>query len=58
MALPDLSIRRPVATAMAFLAIVLLGVIAFTRLPVDLLPDVAFPTLTIWTQYPEASASA
>ncbi len=54
MALPDLSIRRPVATAMAFLAIVLLGVIAFTRLPVDLLPDVAFPTLTVWTQYPEA----
>ncbi|MGD8697660.1 MAG: efflux RND transporter permease subunit, partial [Gemmatimonadales bacterium] len=54
MALPDLSIRRPVATAMAFLAIVMLGIIAFTRLPVDLLPDVAFPTLTVWTQYPEA----
>ena len=54
MALPDLSIRRPVATAMAFLAIVLLGGIAFTRLPVDLLPDVAFPTLSIWTEYPEA----
>ncbi|HSG82447.1 MAG TPA: efflux RND transporter permease subunit [Gemmatimonadota bacterium] len=54
MALPDLSIRRPVATAMAFLAIGLLGIIAFTRLPVNLLPDVSFPTLTIWTQYPEA----
>ena len=54
MALPDLSIRRPVATAMAFLAIVLLGVIAFVRLPVDLLPDVAFPTLSVWTAYPEA----
>jgi len=54
MALPDLSIRRPVATAMAFLAIVLVGTIAFTRLPVDLLPDVAFPTLSVWTQYPEA----
>jgi HAE1 family hydrophobic/amphiphilic exporter-1 len=39
---------------MAFLAIVMLGIIAFTRLPVDLLPDVAFPTLTVWTQYPEA----
>jgi HAE1 family hydrophobic/amphiphilic exporter-1 len=50
MALPDLSIRRPVATAMAFLAIV-------WRLPVDLLPDVAFPTLTVWTQYPEAGPS-
>jgi HAE1 family hydrophobic/amphiphilic exporter-1 len=57
MALPDLSIRRPVATAMAFLAIALLGIIAFTRLPVNLLPDVSFPTLTIWTQYPEAGPS-
>ncbi len=57
MALPDLSIRRPVATGMAFLAIVLVGVIAFTRLPVDLLPDVSFPTLSIWTQYPEAGPS-
>jgi HAE1 family hydrophobic/amphiphilic exporter-1 len=57
MALPDLSIRRPVATAMAFLAIVMLGIIAFWRLPVDLLPDVAFPTLTVWTQYPEAGPS-
>jgi HAE1 family hydrophobic/amphiphilic exporter-1 len=57
MALPDLSIRRPVATAMAFLAIVMLGSIAFWRLPVDLLPDVAFPTLTVWTQYPEAGPS-
>jgi HAE1 family hydrophobic/amphiphilic exporter-1 len=54
MALPDLSIRRPVATAMGFLAVVMLGIIAFTRLPVDLLPDVAFPTLSVWTRYPEA----
>ncbi|HZD81201.1 MAG TPA: efflux RND transporter permease subunit, partial [Actinomycetota bacterium] len=54
MALPDLSIRRPVATAMACLAAVLLGVIAFTRLPVNLLPDVALPTLAIWTEDPEA----
>jgi HAE1 family hydrophobic/amphiphilic exporter-1 len=54
MALSDLSIRRPVATVMAYLALVLLGVIAFTRLPVDLLPDVSFPTLTVWTQYAEA----
>jgi HAE1 family hydrophobic/amphiphilic exporter-1 len=42
---------------MAFVAIVLLGIIAFERLPVDLLPDVAFPTLSIWTQYPEAGPS-
>lgn len=52
MKLVDLSIRRPVAVAMAFLAIVVFGIVSFTRLPLDLLPDVSFPTLTIQTQYP------
>jgi hydrophobic/amphiphilic exporter-1 (mainly G- bacteria), HAE1 family len=51
MRLVDLSIRRPVAIAMAFLAVVVFGVVSFSRLPLDLLPDVAFPTLTIQTQY-------
>jgi hydrophobic/amphiphilic exporter-1 (mainly G- bacteria), HAE1 family len=52
MKLVDLSIRRPVAVAMAFLAIVVFGVVSFTRLPLDLLPDIAFPTVTIQTSYP------
>ncbi|OLT62079.1 hypothetical protein BJP37_26720 [Moorena bouillonii PNG] len=34
-------VRRPVATAMFFLGIVLLGLIAWQRIPVNLLPDVA-----------------
>jgi HAE1 family hydrophobic/amphiphilic exporter-1 len=54
MALPDLSLRRPVATAMLYVAVVLLGVVSFLRLPIDLLPDVAFPTLSVWTTYPDA----
>ena len=51
MSLPDLSLRRPVGTAMACLAVAVLGVVSFTRLPVDLLPDVSFPTLTVSTVY-------
>ncbi len=54
MALPDLSIRRPVATAMAFVGIAVLGIVSFSRLPIDLLPDVAFPTLSVWTTYEDA----
>jgi HAE1 family hydrophobic/amphiphilic exporter-1 len=54
MALSDLSIRRPVATAMLYLAVGVLGVVSFARLPIDLLPDVSFPTLSVWTTYPDA----
>lgn len=54
MALSDLSIRRPVATAMVFVAVGVVGVVSFTRLPIDLLPDVSFPTLSVWTEYPDA----
>ncbi|MFW6192482.1 MAG: efflux RND transporter permease subunit [Gemmatimonadota bacterium] len=54
MSLPDLSIRRPVATAMLFVAVAVLGVVSFARLPVALLPDVAFPTLAVSTTFPDA----
>ena len=54
MSLPRLSIRRPIAVAMLFLAIVLLGGISFGRLPIDLLPDVAYPRLVVHTAEPGA----
>lgn len=54
MALPDLSLRRPVATAMLYVGIAVVGVVSFLRLPIDLLPDVAFPTLSVWTTYSDA----
>jgi HAE1 family hydrophobic/amphiphilic exporter-1 len=53
MSLPGLSIRRPIAVAMFFVAVVFLGVISFTRLPVDLLPDIAYPKLVIYTGNPD-----
>ena len=51
MSIPGTSTRRPVAVAMMVLAVVLLGIISFTRLPIDLLPDVSFPRLVIYTTY-------
>ncbi|MGH7545161.1 MAG: efflux RND transporter permease subunit, partial [Gemmatimonadota bacterium] len=53
MSLPAASVRRPVATTMACLAAVVLGGISLSRLSIDLLPDVAFPTLTVYTTYPD-----
>ncbi len=51
----ELAIRRPVATAMFFLAVVLIGVISFSRLAVDLFPSLSFPRLVIWTTYTNVS---
>ena len=55
MSIPGTSTRRPVAVAMLVLAVVLLGVISFTRLPIDLLPDVSFPRLVVYTSYPNVA---
>ena len=51
MHISELTTRRPVATAMFFLALILIGLISLTKLPVNLLPDITFPRLMIWTQY-------
>ena len=55
MSLPSTSTRRPVAVAMLFLAVILLGVISFVRLPIDLLPDVSYPRLVVYTSYPDVA---
>ncbi len=51
MSLIDTSVRRPIATTMFFLIIITLGVIGFRYLPVDLLPPIEFPQLTVSTSY-------
>ncbi|MGM0551590.1 MAG: efflux RND transporter permease subunit [Bacteroidota bacterium] len=56
MKLPKLSVNRPVGTAMAFLAILLLGLVSLVRLPLDIMPEMELPTLTVMTVYPGASA--
>ncbi len=48
----DLSIRRPVATAMVYLILIVVGLVALRTLPVDLLPKVEFTELTVRVSYP------
>jgi HAE1 family hydrophobic/amphiphilic exporter-1 len=55
MQLVDFAIRRRVTIAMATLAIGLLGAISLSRLKVNLLPDLSYPTLTIRTELPGAA---
>lgn len=55
MSLPSRSVGRPVAVAMLFTAVVFLGLISFLRLPIDLLPDIAYPKLVIYTTYPNVA---
>ena len=47
-----LAVHRPVATAMVFLIIIVLGIMGFRFLPVDLLPQIEYPRLSISTSYP------
>jgi hydrophobic/amphiphilic exporter-1 (mainly G- bacteria), HAE1 family len=49
--LASVSVRRPVTAVMVFLIVILLGSIAFSRLPVDLMPELVYPTLTVRTEY-------
>ncbi len=51
MNLPKLSIDRPVLVTVFFLIITLMGAVSFLQLPVDLMPDVSMPTLTVRTAY-------
>jgi len=54
MSLSSPFIRRPVATSLLMVAIVLLGATAYTLLPVAALPNVAFPTISVTAQLPGA----
>ena len=50
-----MSIRRPVAVAMVYGSVALLGVFAWKNIPVEYLPDASFPQLTINVQWPGTS---
>ena len=48
-------ILRPVATSLLMAAILLVGFVAFTQLPISALPQVDYPTIQVVTFYPGAS---
>lgn len=50
-----LAIRRPVTTAMIFLTMIVFGVRSYQQLPINLMPDIDYPTLTVRTEYEGAA---
>jgi len=55
MSIAQFAVNRPVAVVMRIAALVLLGAICVTRLPVDLLPKVSIPTISVSTQWPNVA---
>jgi len=48
------SVYRPVFTIMVFLIIIILGGVSLQRLPIDLMPDITIPTLSVSARYENA----
>ena len=55
MNLSEFSIKRPIFTIMIMLVVLVLGFIALSRLPIDLMPDITYPTLNVSTSYPNTA---
>ncbi len=50
----ELIVKRPVAVFMGIVAVVILGIVSLSRLPVDFMPDIELPFITIRTDYENA----
>lgn len=46
---------RPVTVTMAAISCFLFGFVSLGRLPLNLLPDISYPTLTVQTEFPDAA---
>src|SRR5512139_1234528 len=56
MKLPEFSVNKRVSTAMIAMILVVVGFISFSRLGLDLFPDLEFPTVSVITTYRGASS--
>lgn len=55
MSLSQVSVRRPVTTYMVVLIVLILGAVSILKIPVELMPEITFPTVTINTEYENVS---
>ncbi len=55
MKISHFSVHRPVFTSMATCLVLVLGGIALSRIPIDLMPDITEPRLSVSTSYENAS---
>ena len=52
MKITSVAVHRPIATSMVFLIVLVLGMMGLRYLPIDLLPQIEYPQLTVRTNYP------
>ncbi|OYZ21686.1 MAG: hypothetical protein B7Y39_08780 [Bdellovibrio sp. 28-41-41] len=50
----ELSVKRPVFMSSILAALMALGYFGFTKIPVEMFPDISFPIVTVQTIYPGA----
>jgi HAE1 family hydrophobic/amphiphilic exporter-1 len=50
-----LAVRRRVTVIMAALAVTAFGVVGYQRLPLELFPDIAYPSITVQTDFPDTA---
>jgi hydrophobic/amphiphilic exporter-1 (mainly G- bacteria), HAE1 family len=55
MSIVDIAVKRPVTVCMFTFAIMLFGMVSLSRLALNLLPELSYPTLTIRADYPGAA---
>ncbi len=55
MILPQYSVKRPIGITMITLIVVIFGIVSLTHLPIDLMPDITYPRITISASYSNAS---
>ncbi len=51
MHISELSVKRPVSILMVMLIIVVIGIVAFSKLTIDLMPEIDYPVITVITNY-------
>ncbi|MFP4163643.1 MAG: efflux RND transporter permease subunit [Chitinispirillaceae bacterium] len=44
-------VRRPVLTSVLYLIVLVIGIFSLMRLPIDLMPEITYPTITVVTSY-------
>ena len=49
------SVKKPYTVLVAVILIIVLGVVSFTRMSTDLLPNISLPYVIVMTTYPGAS---
>jgi HAE1 family hydrophobic/amphiphilic exporter-1 len=56
MTFPEFGVKRPVTNLMIFIAAIVLGLFSLYFLPIDLMPKIEPPSITVITVYPGAAA--